>query len=413
MVISNTAKEIGGVLVTLALLATGITVLAQNDSTGADLQVQGGSQTIYAGDGNDNDDICSPANIGAGDTVEGVSCAATENSISLPNLFIRPNRQNPSTTFSDVIVEDLRGFQTANYTVTAEVSNFVSGGETIALGSNPDGFSGRDQGEVTGVVVTNGGSGYTQGATTLTISDPSGGGTVTATTATATPVIESGVITSVTITDAGSGYQPGDNPTISIAGDGSGATATVNYIPEDDNLSLGTIDRIVVNNGGAGYSDNVSVTIQAPGSGTTATAYPVIESGVITEILVLNSGEGYDAEDSPTVTIADNGGTPTSPASASAIRTPEGASQDNLYVTLDPSNGSLTRLLPASGDMTGFQTGSRTFVTSPTTQHTLFYTTTPVNTGRFEIDDVEFGLRVPAFVAAGTYESTITQTVIN
>ena len=411
MVISNTAKEIGGVLLTLTLLATGVTVLAQNDSTGADLQVQGGSQTIYAGDGDNNNDICSADDIAATRTVEGVECDATQNSISLPNLFIKPNRQNPSTTFSDVIVEDLRGFQTANYTVTAEVSDFTSGGDTIALGTNPDGFSGRDQGEVTGIVVTNGGSGYTQAGTTVTISAPTGGGEATAVSATATPVIDGGVITGVTITNAGSGYQVGDNPTVTIAGDGSGGAARANYIPEDDNLSLGTVDSVVVDNGGAGYSEDVTVTIADPASGTAATAYPVIEGGVITEIIVLNSGAGYDA--TPNVTITDSTNTPATAATATATITAAGTSQDNLYVTLDPSNGTLTRLLPTSGDMNGFQTGSRTFVTSPTTQHTLFYTTTPVSTGRFEIDAVEFGLRVPAFVAAGTYTSTITQTVIN
>ena len=411
MVLSTTAKEIGGVLVTATLLTTGLTVLAQNDSTGADLQVQGGAQTIYAGDGTDNDDICSPANIASSDTVEGVACDDAANSIALPNLFIKPNRQNPSTVLHDIIVEDLRGFQTANYTVTAEVSDFTSGSDTIALGTNPDGFSGRDQGEITGVVVTDGGTGYTQAGTTLTISDPSGGGAAPTETATATPVIEAGVITAITITNAGSGYQASDTPTVTIAGDGTGATTSVNFIPEDDNLSLGTVDSITVDNGGAGYSNDVSVTVADPTSGTTATAYPVIEGGVITEIIVLNSGEGYDAV--PAVTITDNGGTPTTDASATAAITAEGTSQDNLYVTLDPSNGELGRLLPASGDMTGFTTGTRTFVTSPTTQHTVFYTTTPVNTGRFEIDNVEFGLRVPSFVAAGTYTSTITQTVIN
>ena len=414
MYISTTAKEIGGVLLTSALLVSGVTVLAQNDQTGADLSVQSGSQTIYAGDRIDNDDICTPASITAGSTVEGVTCSGDENSIALPSLFIRPNRQNPATVVHDIVIEDLRGFQNANYTVTAEVSDFTTGGgASIDLGSNPDGITGADAGEVTSIVVTNGGSGYTQGTVGVTIS----GGTPT-TAATATATVDAGVVTGINVTNPGAGYQTGDvlTATITDSGTGTGATAEVSFIPAGDNLSVGTVDTITVDNGGTGYTDTTVVTIDAPtGSGTqvNATAYPLIDgSGTITDIIILNPGQAYVTAPTVTITDANNtGGGATATATASV--TAEGASQDNLFVTLDPSNGDLSRLRPTAGAATNFQAGGRTFITSPTTQHTLFYTTAAVPSGRFEIDNVGFGLRVPAFVSAGTYEATITQTVIN
>ncbi|NJL96207.1 hypothetical protein HC864_03720, partial [Candidatus Gracilibacteria bacterium] len=52
-------------------------------------------------------------------------------------------------------------------------------------------------------------------------------------------------------------------------------------------------------------------------------------------------------------------------------------------------------------------------VTNTTTQYTLFNTSAAVEPGRFDIDGSTFGLRVPAFVEAGTYTGTIVQTVIN
>ena len=408
MVISNTAKEIGGVLVTLTLLATGITVLAQNDSTDTSVQVQGGTQTIYAGDSSDNNDVCSAEDNSANREVEGIDCGSFESSFSLPSIFIRPNRQNPTATLHDVVVEDLRGFGGARYTVTAEVDDFVAtNNQRIDLGSNPDGYGSRDVGAITGIVVDNGGTGYT-GNTTVTISAPSG--TSGARAAQAVPVIEDGAIVAINITDNGQGYQDSDTPTVTISGSGTGASATAYFIPEDDNISLGTVDSIEVTAGGTNY-DNPIVQISSPATGVTATAYAVTDAGgSITDIYVNNPGEGY--ESAPTVTIFDNGDVG-SGATATATVTPEGLPQTNVFATIDPSNGELSRLAPATGNMDDFQTGARTFVTSPNTQQTLFYTTQITEPGRFEIDNVDFSIRIPAFVSAGEYRSTITQTVIN
>lgn len=74
------------------------------------------------------------------------------------------------------------------------------------------------RGRITGVTITNGGSGYLTAAT-ITITSATGSGAVVA------AVASGGVIVGAVIYAAGSGYLPTD--TVSITGDGSGATATL------------------------------------------------------------------------------------------------------------------------------------------------------------------------------------------
>lgn len=85
-------------------------------------------------------------------------------------------------------------------------------------------------GIVTVITVTNGGSGYTSGATA---SYSSGS-------ATATVQVSGGVVTGLTITNAGSGYDPKNPPTITISpvGAGSGAAAFAGI-----GISIGSIDN--------------------------------------------------------------------------------------------------------------------------------------------------------------------------
>ncbi|OZI64618.1 phage tail tube protein [Bordetella genomosp. 4] len=80
-------------------------------------------------------------------------------------------------------------------------------------------------GIVSGITVTNGGSGYTT-APTVTLSG--GGGTG----ATATATVSGGVVTAITVTNPGSGYTSA--PTVAIDGDGTGAAATATLGAGDD-----------------------------------------------------------------------------------------------------------------------------------------------------------------------------------
>ncbi|NBS70061.1 hypothetical protein EBT31_14290, partial [bacterium] len=70
-----------------------------------------------------------------------------------------------------------------------------------------------------GVVVTNGGTGYTAGNTTVSITAAPVGGTNAA----ATAIVNGGVVTQIVVTNPGAGYT--STPTVTISGSGSNATA--------------------------------------------------------------------------------------------------------------------------------------------------------------------------------------------
>jgi hypothetical protein len=118
--------------------------------TVVDLCVDGGTLTLYAGDSNKNNDICTTVDITAGNVVDttisgqsatSVTCSTAENSIALTGVTVASKRQFATATIDDIIFEDLRGLVTSNYSVTATVSNFVDPNDNnkrIDLGSNPD-----------------------------------------------------------------------------------------------------------------------------------------------------------------------------------------------------------------------------------------------------------------------------------
>jgi len=84
----------------------------------------------------------------------------------------------------------------------------------------PDVIPNATQGTVQGVVVTNGGSGYTSAPT---VAITGGGGTG----ATAVALVANGIVTSIIVTNGGSGYT--SNPTVALSGGGgSGAIGVAN-----------------------------------------------------------------------------------------------------------------------------------------------------------------------------------------
>ena len=405
----SSRKQVAGILLTSALITlTGVYGVAQNDQTNTNVTVQSGALSLYAGDSNLNGDICTQGDIDATRTVESIPCDSSENSISLPNIFIQNSRQNPSTLLHDVIVEDLSGNATSSYTITAEVSNFVgtnNASNVIELGTNPDSASGLDAGEVTSVNVTDGGAGYTNNVT-VAISAPASG-----TAAEAVAVVDqTGAISGINITSGGSGYTSSDTVIVTITDPAATAQATAEAytINSGDNLSVGVVDSITVDTPGNSYTTAPDVTITG-GGGSGASAVATLSGDGVGSIIITNPGTGYTSV--PTVTFTPSG--PGGGAAATAEVTVAGDPQDNIFVTLDPSGGTLKWLQPSGGDMTDFAKGPRSLVTNTTTQYTLFSTTTDTDTGRFGIDNVGFGLRVPAFVAADSYNATITQTVVN
>lgn len=123
-----------------------VSVNAQ-DTTNASLVVTGGSLTMYAGDANDNNDLCAPADtatrsfIQDGGTTTSVTCGTPERSVSLSSISVLSTRQNTTTTINDVLCEDLTGSTDNTYSVSVTVGNLINqgSGSNIVLGANPDG----------------------------------------------------------------------------------------------------------------------------------------------------------------------------------------------------------------------------------------------------------------------------------
>jgi len=89
------------------------------------------------------------------------------------------------------------------------------------------------------VTITNGGSGYTTATCTFSAPDVGSPGAHSIL-ATGTVTINAGVVTGIVITNPGSGYSVSyTTPTVTITGDGVGATGTVTLKNPDGNTSLG------------------------------------------------------------------------------------------------------------------------------------------------------------------------------
>ncbi len=155
-------------------------------------------------------------------------------------------------------------------------------------------------GALSGVQVTNGGSGYTANPA-VTIAPPAVG-----TTATATAVV--GGLTSLVLTSGGSGYTAPVTVTISAPG-GAGVRATAVATVDGS-----VITAINITNPGSLYTTNPTVTISGgPGTGAAATA--TVITGAVTSFTLTNAGTGYTSV--PIVTIGAPTGT--GPVQATAI----------------------------------------------------------------------------------------------
>lgn len=93
---------------------------------------------------------------------------------------------------------------------------------TFPTARNPFG-----RGVIERFTITNGGTGHTLAATTLSITDPTGSGAIL------TPIVIDGVIVAVTIIDGGKNYTA---PTVNIGGPGVGTVITANLSPATGNF---------------------------------------------------------------------------------------------------------------------------------------------------------------------------------
>jgi hypothetical protein len=179
---------------------------------------------------------------------------------------------------------------------------------TITIGAPPAGTApcvsrqatatATQEGTVTGITVTNSGSGYTSVDLPAIITF-TGGGYSTIAQARATTLNSS--ITAVTMINTGSGYTQGSPPTVifttaPIGGTSTTGTATVN--------ATGNVTGIVIGNTGNGYYSRPLVTISGDGTLATATC-TVNASGIIDTITITGGGSGYT---SATVAFSGNTG---------------------------------------------------------------------------------------------------------
>jgi hypothetical protein len=157
---------------------------------------------------------------------------------------------------------------------------------------------------VTGVVITNPGTGYNVGdLPVVTFPAPAAAGGVTAT---GTAVLGStGIVDEANVTVAGSGYT--NTPTVAVvplAGDpGAGAQVTASLATINGNVA-----KLALNSGGVGYESLPNVQISAPAAagGVAATATAVLSPvGAIKTLTLSNPGQNYTA--APSVSFTGSG----------------------------------------------------------------------------------------------------------
>ena len=153
-------------------------------------------------------------------------------------------------------------------------------------------------GKITGVVITNGGTGYTAGVAVKfnTVAGSSGTGNA---------VIVGGVVTGVTIITDGIGYVTGQ--TISFTVGGAIIIPTVSRV-------TGTITDITILNNGAGYIAVPTLTVSSTngfGAGkygnSTALVSATLFGGRIASVYIRDPGIGYPADTSTSIVVQGDG----------------------------------------------------------------------------------------------------------
>jgi len=185
----------------------------------------------------------------------------------------------------------------------AERNQFLSAGFVPVSDVVAAGFY---DGEI-GFTINDGGSGYAQDNTVLTVSGDGTGADLQA-------VVTSGSISNVVVNDGGTGYTsasidittPDPAKAQGINGD---IDAVINQITTQNtqtNVQLaavnGEISTIIINSGGSGY---VAPVATITGDGTGAAVTPILSSGVIIGFTFSNRGSGYTFAN---ITITDTEG---------------------------------------------------------------------------------------------------------
>ena len=158
-------------------------------------------------------------------------------------------------------------------------------------------------GSVGSIGITNPGSAYTTAPTVVLSGYDQTGGTQ----ANATSSLVSGgnTVGFVSLSNGGSGYTNGANLSVTFSGGGgSGASAIAGIT----SFATGTVYVNVIS-GGSGYTDpaNTIVTILG-GGGTGATGTPIVSGNAVTQVIMTNNGTGYTNSANITATVSGGGG---------------------------------------------------------------------------------------------------------
>jgi len=209
------------------------------------------------------------------------------------------------TSTSSVVVPDQLVFDAAAGrvrtpgTVSAVVIN-SSGSDyatnpavTFSSGSGAIATPAVGDGQVTGLQIDNGGTGYTTPPQIVIDAPPAGG-----TRATAVATVAGGVISGVRVVNPGSGYKT--TPAVQVVG-GSGANGRV--LAAINGL---TNIQVAYPSGGTSYQVPPLVVISSGTGGTAGAAAVEATTGAITSIAVSQPGGGYTSP--PTVNIRDTSG---------------------------------------------------------------------------------------------------------
>ena len=189
-----------------------------------------------------------------------------------------------NTWYEPIFDDDVTG---ADWTVTAEVE---TGAVVLAL-TAPDDF--YRAGPVIAVVMTNGGSGYTEPPTVIFGSGEDSDATGFA--------VGPGMVTGVAINNVGAGYTSAPTVTFSTPAGTGGVTATGTAAPS----ATGTITDVTITNPGSGYTGTPTVTITGGGATIAATGVVVVQRHV-SSVTITNGGVGYRTR--PPVTFTGGSG---------------------------------------------------------------------------------------------------------
>ena len=246
-------------------------------------------------------DAVNVATAGAGDISLTTSAAGLiARDLKTTNGTIRLRAQDGDiNAVGDVFVNDANPANpTQDFILTADNGNVIMSPDATFTVADQLSFSapvGRvlTPGKITGVTVTNPGSGY---VTPPTVSFAAGSGAQVA------PTVGDGKVTFVKVLNGGSGYVTAPQVVFDNAGTGgSGVVATAQ-------LTAGVVTGITISNGGLNYKTAPTISFVG-GGGSGAEAVASVNG--VTALAVTNGGTGYQVPPAVVISAGDGGSTGT------------------------------------------------------------------------------------------------------